>query len=193
MSENKEIKDMEHPARKKGGWVGTLLKILVPLAVSVGLCVALFRDIDFAEMMRIIREECDFRIMIGVALFGLVPVAVRAVRWGIQLRAIGVTPPFRILFYAITGTYAVNIVFPRLGEVWRSGYIAYRQEAPFSQVFGSMVADRVADTVTVALLTFLTFIFISDPFVKFVQTYPQAYNALAALLTSPLVWLAVIA
>ena len=42
--------------------------------------------------------------------------------------------------YSIFGTYAVNLVFPRLGEVWRTGYIAQRQKAPFTTVFGSMVA-----------------------------------------------------
>lgn len=176
--------------RGKGGWAGKVLKIVVPLAVSVGLCVGLFRDIDFNEMMRIIREECDFRIILAMTLFGLVPVLVRACRWGIQLRAIDVRPPLRILFYSICGTYAVNIVFPRLGEVWRSGYIAYRQDAPFPEVFGSMIADRLADTVVVALLTLITFVAASSPFIKFMETYPQAYEAIEGILTSPLVWAA---
>lgn len=172
----------------KGGLAGNILKIGIPLAISVGLCVALFRDIDFDEMMRIIREDCDFRFIGLNLLIGLIPIAVRAARWGIQLRAINVRPPFRILFYSIFGTYSFNIVFPRIGEVWRSGYISYRQKAPFSEVFGSMIADRLADTVVVALLTMVTFAFASAPFVKFMHTYPEAYDKIASLLTSPLLW-----
>lgn len=173
---------------KKGSLPGKLLKFGIPLAISVGLCVALFRDIDFGEMMRIIREDCNFWFIGLNLLIGLVPIIVRAARWGIQLKAIDVRPPFRILFYSIFGTYAFNVVFPRLGEVWRSGYIAYRQKAPFPEVFGSMIADRLADTVVVALLTLLTFTFASAPFIKFIHTYPEAYDKIESLLTSPLVW-----
>lgn len=172
----------------KGSLPGKLLKFGIPLAISVGLCVALFRDIDFKEMMRIIREECNFWFIGLNLLIGIIPIVVRAARWGIQLRAINVTPPFRILFYSIFGTYAFNIVFPRLGEVWRSGYIAYRQKAPFSEVFGSMIADRLADTVVVALLTLVTFAFASAPFIKFMHTYPDAYDKIESILTSPLLW-----
>lgn len=172
----------------KGSLASKLLKFGIPLAISVGLCVALFRDIDFKEMMRIIREECNFWFIGLNLLIGLIPIVVRAARWGIQLKAINVRPPFRILFYAIFGTYSFNVVFPRLGEVWRSGYIAYRQKAPFPEVFGSMIADRLADTVVVALLTLLTFAFASAPFIKFVHTYPDAYDKIASLLTSPWVW-----
>ena len=42
--------------------------------------------------------------------------------------------------------------------VWRTGYIAARERAPFTTVFGSMVADRLADTLTVLILLLLTFI-----------------------------------
>ncbi len=177
----------------KGSLTSKLLKFGIPFAISVGLCIALFRDIDFKEMMRIIREDCNFWFIGLNLLIGIIPIIVRAARWGIQLRAINVRAPFRILFYSIFGTYAFNVVFPRLGEVWRSGYIAYRQKAPFSAIFGSMIADRLADTVVVALLTLITCAFASGPFIKFVHTYPAAYEAIASLLTSPWLWSAVIA
>lgn len=181
--------DTPHPAEPhKGSMAGKLIKFGIPLLISVGLCVVLFRDIDFKEMMRIIREECDFRFIGLNLLIGLIPIVVRAARWGIQLKAIDVRPPFRILFYSIFGTYSLNILFPRLGEVWRSGYIAYRQKAPFSEVFGSMIADRLADTVTVALLTLVTFAFASGPFIKFMETYPDAYDKIRTVLSSPLFW-----
>ena len=91
---------------KKGSLGGRLLKFGIPLAISVGLCVALFRDIDFGEMMRIIREDCNFWFIGFNLLIGIIPIIVRAARWGIQLKAIDVRPPFRILFYSIFGTYA---------------------------------------------------------------------------------------
>lgn len=168
--------------------VAKAVKILIPLAVTVGLCYIMFTDIDFHEMMHVIRTQCDFRWIGLMMLTSLVPVVLRGLRWGIQLQAAGVRPPVRALIYAMFGTYAVNLVFPRLGEVWRSGYMSYRQKAPFSTVFGAMIADRVADTLTVLLLTMATLIVAHEPVVEFVRTYPDAYRRLLAIATSPWLW-----
>lgn len=178
----------------KGSLLSKVAKFGIPLAVSVALCFILFRDIDLQQMWHIISEECNFWYVGAAMLIGLIPVAVRAARWGIQLRAINVRPPFRILFYSIFGTYSFNLVFPRLGEVWRSGYIAYRQKAPFPAIFGSMIADRLADTVVVALLTLFTFLFASEPFIRFMRENADSamFDSVAALLASPFLWAGVV-
>ncbi len=177
----------------KSRLLGRVLKIAIPAIVSVGLCVVMFRDIDFGAMVDIIRHECRFEwIALNLAI-GLLPMLFRALRWRIQLRVIGCRPPLRVLVYSMFGTYAVNLVFPRLGEVWRTGYIAQRQSTPFSAVFGSMVADRLADTCTVALLTLATFIMASGPLTDFVRAYPDAYRAISGVLSSPWTWTALAA
>lgn len=167
---------------------GAVVKFIVPVAVSVGLCWLMFHSIDFNEMMTVIRRDCDFR-WIGLMLaIGLVPMFLRALRWGIQLRAVGVDAPVHTLVYSIIGCYSLNLVFPRLGEVWRTGYISYREQSPFSTIFGSMIADRFADLVTVALLTLCTFFLARMPIVDFVRTYPDAYEKILHIVTSPWAW-----
>ena len=181
------------PRPRNRVWISRILKIAVPAVVSVGLCVVMFRDIDFGAMMEIIRRDCRFEwIALNLAI-GLLPMVLRALRWRLQLRVIGCRPPLRALVYSMFGTYAVNLVFPRLGEVWRTGYIAGRQGTPFPAVFGSMVADRLADTCTVALVTLLTFILASGPLTAFVSEYPDAYRAISAVASSPWTWVAVAA
>lgn len=168
--------------------IGKLLKIIVPVVVSVGLCVVMFREIDFHEMVRVIRNDCDFRWIGLMLVVNIFPVLFRALRWGIQLKASGVNAPIHTLVCSIFGTYAVNLVFPRLGEVWRTSYISYNQKAPFSTVLGSMIADRFADLVAVALLTLCTFFVAREPIIEFVRTYPQAYTAILHFITSPWAW-----
>lgn len=178
---------MTDKTEKKNIW-RALLKYVVPLIISVGLCYLLFTGIDFGEMLAIIREQCDFTfILIGLAVAVLSHVF-RACRWGIQLRALGIPTPLHALVYSIFGTYAVNLVFPRLGEVWRTGYIAQRQSAPFTAVFGSMVADRLADTVTVLMLTLVTFLMASREILSFLAENGRSYAAIASLLASPWLW-----
>ncbi len=180
-----------HSASSAAGrsWAGAIVKFIIPVAVSCGLCWIMFHNIDFNAMLGVIREQCDFR-WIGMMLgLSVVPMILRAIRWGIQLRALDVKAPLYSLIYSVVGCYSLNLVFPRLGEVWRTSYIAYREDAPFSTVFGSMIADRFADLVTVGVLTAVTFFLAREPIVDFVRTYPDAYEKMLSVVSSPWVWL----
>ena len=179
--------DHPMPGGHRPYW-GAIVKFIVPLAVSVGLCWIMFHNIDFKEMMEVIRHDCDFR-WIGLMLaMSIVPMLLRAIRWGIQLRALGVNPPVHALVYSIVGCYSLNLVFPRLGEVWRTGYISYREDSRFSTIFGSMISDRFADLVTVGIVTLCTFILAHDPIIAFIRTYPDAYEKALQIISSPWVW-----
>lgn len=176
--------------KKKKSIVSDIMKYLIPLIITIGLCYVMFKSIDFRQMMDIIRNQCDFR-WIGLAMFiSIFSHVFRAFRWRIQLKALGVNAPRRILIYSIFGTYAVNLVFPRLGEVWRCGYVSQRQNAPFATVFGSMVADRLADTLTVASLLLLTFILASQQLLSYLSQNSAAYESVMTLLSSPWLWIA---
>lgn len=170
-----------------------LLQYGVPLVISIGLCYLLFTGIDFNEMIETIRNECNFW-WIGLALFiSLFSHLFRAMRWRIQLRALNINAPLLALTYSIFGTYAVNLVFPRLGEVWRTTYISQRQNASFTAVFGSMVADRMADTVTVLVLTLSTFLLASGAITQYLAQNTALYEKVIALISSPWLWVAFVA
>lgn len=170
-----------------------LLQYGVPLIISIGLCYLLFTRIDFNKMIETIRNECNFW-WIGLALFiSLFSHLFRAMRWRIQLRALNINAPLVPLVYSIFGTYAVNLVFPRLGEVWRTTYISQRQNASFTAVFGSMVADRMADTVTVLVLTLSTFLLASGAITQYLAQNTALYEKVIALISSPWPWVAFVA
>ena len=189
MSENKA-------KTKKPLWKSVLsytLKYGVPLLITVLLCNLLFRGVDFDEMMHIITSQCHF-IFIGIALVASIFSHVfRAMRWQIQLRALGIAVPLFPLVLSIFGTYAVNLVLPRLGEVWRTGYIAKRQDASFSTVFGSMVADRLADTFTVLTLTIVTFFLATHELGSYLSNNSSTLENIYTVATSPWLWLGVAA
>lgn len=181
------------PVSQRKKILSSILKIAIPTVVTVGLCIVLFTGIDFHEMMAVIRRDCNFGwIALGMAL-SVVAQVIRAWRWKLQLNALGIYPGFFAIVLSIFGTYAVNMVFPRLGEIWRTGYISARENAQFTTVFGSMVADRVADMVLVLLLALTTLALASPAVVAFVERYPDVYNAMANLVASPWLWAALAA
>lgn len=175
---------------KASSW-RTVFKYIIPLIISVGLCYLLFTGVDFRQMWDKM-SQCNFWWIGASLVLSIFAQVFRAIRWRMQLRALGIDPPMHAMICSIFGTYAVNLVFPRLGEVWRTGYIAQRQQAPFTEVFGSMVADRLADTLTVLLMTLAIFVLARDAIITYIVE-TEIYDHIHALTSSPLIWIAAVA
>ena len=129
--------------------ISALLKYGIPIAVSVGLAWFLSKNVDWSAIKQSLSNDVNYWWFLPVIVVSIFSHIFRALRWRLQLNAIGIKPSLSALINSIFGTYFVNLLFPRLGEVWRSGYIAQREKASFTQVLGSMVGDRLSDTVTV--------------------------------------------
>lgn len=186
-SEIEQEKEIESKPRK---WLGLAVRYLLPLALTVLLVWYLFRKVDFASMLQILREGVDYwwiLLAMGISVFSHI---FRAMRWRLQLRALGIDAPLMALSCSIFGCYALNLVFPRLGEVWRCTYIAKREKSPFTTVLGSMVSDRLTDTLAVLTLTVFTFIVANSAIVSFLTKYPVG-QGLVSMASNPLVWLAI--
>ncbi len=147
--------------------ISNLIKYGIPILISVGLAWFLYNNVDIEAIKTSLRQDVNYWWFVPVIVVSIFSHIFRALRWRLQLRAINIDAPLWVLVNSIFGTYFVNLIFPRLGEVWRTGYVAQRQKAPFATVLGSMVGDRLSDTVTVGLLTLVTFFLAQDAFLKF--------------------------
>lgn len=171
--------------------MGYLVRWLLPMALTVILVSYMFRKVNFSEMMDIVRHGVDYWWILCAMGISVLSHVFRALRWRIQLRSLGINAPVMALCCSIFGCYALNLVFPRLGEVWRCTYIAGREKAPFTTVLGSMVADRLSDTICVILLTILAFIVATPAINAFLTKYPVGQGLLATA-SSPRFWIAVV-
>ncbi len=165
-----------------------LLGWIIPVACTVALVWYMFSKVDFAAMLDIMRRGVDYwwiLLAMGISIFSHI---FRAARWRLQLDALGIRAPLMALSCSVFGCYALNLVFPRLGEVWRCTYIARRQRAPFTTVLGSMVADRLTDTLTVLTLTCLAFVVAAGALTSFLHRYPVGRD-LVNLISSPATWI----
>ncbi len=169
---------------------GYALRYLVPLLLTIALVWYMFRKVNFSDMMEIIRHGANYYWILCAMGISVLSHVCRAARWRLQLKALGIKPPFMALCCSIFGCYALNLVFPRLGEVWRCTYISNRQKAPFTTVLGSMVADRLADTLMVLLLTVLTFIVATKAINSFLVKYPIGQD-LVGLFSNALFWIVI--
>lgn len=95
-------------------------------------------------------------------MFGLGANIVRGLRWGLLIRSLGDKVKTCNVIYAVLGNYAVNLVLPRVGEVWRCGMITKYDKIPFTRLLGTLLIDRVSDTIMVGLITMSIIIFNFD-------------------------------
>ncbi|MCH5240077.1 MAG: flippase-like domain-containing protein [Muribaculaceae bacterium] len=148
------------------------LQYILPVVFTVLLLVFLFHKVDFREMWSYIQHGVDYwwiLLAMGISIFSHV---FRAARWQLQLNALNIRPPFMALCCSIFGCYALNLVLPRLGELWRCTYISGYKKNSFPKVLGSMLADRAADTTTVVLLFVFSLIVATPAILSFLDKYP---------------------
>lgn len=170
-----------------GKYIGLALRYLVPLAITVLLVWYMFTKIDFAELWNTIKHGVDYKWILLAMGISVLSHVLRAMRWRLQLRAMHLSPSLMPLCCSIFGTYALNLVFPRLGEVWRCTYVSRRERTSLTGVLGSMVADRLADTLTVLLLLLLTLVVAHEQIMAFLNKYPVGQGMLS-LLADPIFW-----
>lgn len=171
-------------------WVGYGLKYVVPTGCSMLLVLWLFHKVDFHDVMRVIRSEVDFwwiALMMVITMFSHI---IRGFRWGLQLDAAGIRGTSRLaLADSIFGTYALNLVLPRLGEAWRCVFISRRRHCSVSTVVGTVLGDRASDMAVVILLIVLTLMVAGGKISDFMDHYDLGRN-LASLAEDP--WLYVV-
>ncbi|NNF03543.1 MAG: flippase-like domain-containing protein [Rhodothermales bacterium] len=121
--------------------------------------------VDFAAVGRAL-AEANWWWLVPMAAAILLSHWLRAVRWRYLLVALPESrtsdPPVsdRLAFMATMIGYMANYAGPRVGELIRGGTVAARTNLRFPSVFGTIVAERILDTATlaVAMLT-VPFIF----------------------------------
>ncbi len=164
-----------------------ILKYLIPLLCGVWLFWFVYKSLDVDAILDILKTDVNYFWVILSMVVAVFSHIARAYRWRLQLRALDINPSMRVLINSIFGMYAMNLLFPRLGEVWRCGYVAQRENSSFSKVLGSMVSDRLTDTVMIGLLTVMVFFIQMPMFRRFLSDYPEVEQSIMGVLTS--VWL----
>lgn len=87
---------------------------------------------------------------------------------------------------AIFISYAASLVVPRIGEVSRCGVLAKYDNVSFAKSLGTVVTERLVDTLTILLITVITVLLQMPVFVTFLENTGTKIPSFTYLLTS--VW-----
>ena len=129
------------------------IKILLPFVFGVGIMWWMYRGTDWSSFLYAVCHEMNWWWM-GVSLiFGILPQVLRALRWQMALAPLGEFPQRRTCIDAIFLSYATSLVIPRIGEVTRCGTLKRCDGTSFTKSIGTVVTERLVDSVVIVLLT----------------------------------------
>lgn len=151
--------------QKKKNKLASFVKVIVPLGIGLYLLWFFYASMDEATktvFYRAIREANYFWIGLSV-LLGILSHALRAYRWKYMLEPLGYSPRFSHRFYTVMSGYLINLLLPRAGEASRAALLYRSDKVPFSKSFGTIIAERVFDSLTLGfILLFTLFLSLED-------------------------------
>ena len=173
---------MEGTERKK--IFKKVLQVIFPLLLGIFILVWVYRDFNFQRVGEVMLHGMDYGWIALSLLFGVFANLFRGWRWKLALEPLGEYPKTANCVYAIFISYASNLVIPRVGEVTRCGVLSKYDGISFPKSLGTVVSERMIDTLCVGLITGVVFLLQMPVFATFFAETGTNVGRYAEVLTS---------
>lgn len=129
------------------------LNILLPFVLGGGILWWMYRDIDFHAMEDILLHRMDWSWMLFSLVFGVSAQLFRGIRWKQTLEPLNEHPRTIDCIHAVFISYASSLIIPRSGELSRCGVLAKYDGTSFLKALGTVVTERVIDSLLLLAIT----------------------------------------
>ena len=157
-------------------------KYLLFLALGIYIFWKLYRQTDIEDIKSGFRDANYFWIFISI-VFAVLSQVARALRWMMLMKPIGHKPRFINTFLSIFVMYFVNLLAPRAGEVARCSVLDRTDNVPFTKLVGTVIVERLADTVMLLFLAVVIFAMNFDVVSRFFEAHPEMLAGITRLIT----------
>lgn len=156
---------MERSESKKR--INKILQVVFPIVLGALILIWTYKGFDFDRVWSVLDGEVNYWWMLFSLVFGVLGHLFRGWRWNLSLAPLGEYPKLSNSVYAIFVSYAANLVIPRVGEVSRCGILSKYDGVSFSKSLGTVVTERLIDTLCVLVITAVTLLLQSGVFARF--------------------------
>ncbi len=160
-----------------------ILKILFPFVLGLGILWWMYRGTDWSEFWQRVTQEMKWEWMLFSLVFGVTAQTFRARRWKLALEPVGEHPRLRTCVDSIFISYAASLVVPRVGEVARCGMLKRKDGTSFTKSLGTVVTERVVDSLLIMLITAFALAMQLPTFLKFLHTSGTSVHGILARFT----------
>ncbi|MCI1648062.1 MAG: flippase-like domain-containing protein [Bacteroides sp.] len=166
------------------------LKIVLPIILGGFILYWVYRDFDFSRAREVLLYGINWEWMLLSLFFGVMSHVLRGWRWKQTLAPLNAYPKTSDCVDAIFVSYATNLVLPRVGEVSRCGILSKYDNVSFAKSLGTVVTERLVDTLCMILITGVTVLVQMPIFQTFFQETGTKIPSLMHLFTS--IWFYII-
>ena len=128
-----------------------LARAAIGVVVSLACIFLVLRGVDLQKTTELVGGARPAWLAVAVAAV-IGDLVLRAVRWQILIRPICRVPLRRLSAYMLVGYLANNVLPARLGELVRAHYLGDREGISRSATLGTVVVERVVDTVVLVAI-----------------------------------------
>ena len=161
-----------------------ILQLALPFAFGLGILWWMYRGTDWRDFFRSVFGEMKWGWMLFSFVFGILAQQIRAWRWKLALEPLGEHPRRSSCENAIFISYAASLVIPRVGEVTRCGTLKKYDGVSFTKSLGTVVTERMVDSLVMLLLTAVAFLCQIPVFLKFLRTTGMDFRGFFGQFTS---------
>ena len=151
------------------------VKTVLPLLLGVLILIIIYDDFDFYRLLDDFREMNLFWFLLST-FFGVMSHVLRGWRWRLSLAPLGYAPRSSTCVESIFVAYAANLIVPRVGEVSRCFVLERHENVPFAPSLGTVVTERLLDTLMVVLITVVAVVLQWPVFVEFLREAGFSYS-----------------
>ena len=144
------------------------IKTVLPIVLGILILYMIYADFDFTQLWGAI-SEMDMTWFVVSTFFGIISHVIRGWRWKLTLAPLGYYPSSNICVNSIFVAYAANLVVPRVGEVSRCVVLEQYEHVPFAQSLGTVVSERLIDTLMVLTMTVVAVLLQWTVFTRFLS------------------------
>ena len=140
----------------------TILKIIIPIGFGIILIYWVYKQLAPEEKIHLFSafHTANYTWILLSVFFGILSHLSRAYRWKFLMEPLCLKPLFWNSFFSVMIGYGVNLLLPRVGEVTRCGIMSKYNKMPFDKLFGTVIAERVADMII--LISLVTIVIITQ-------------------------------
>jgi uncharacterized protein (TIRG00374 family) len=134
--------------------LGNILKLIISLGIGIFIVwftTSKLTPKDITDITGIFKRA-NYKWLIIGPMIGMMSNVVRAERWKQLLNSVGYQPSRMNVTSSVFVMYALNLVFPRLGEVTRCTLLYKTDNIPLDKSIGTMVLERMVDMVSILIV-----------------------------------------
>lgn len=142
---------------------------MLPFVLGIGILWWMYRGTNWSDFGHYVLLEMNWWWMLLSLAFGILPQMARAWRWKMALEPLGEHPRRTSCIDAIFMSYAASLVIPRVGEVTRCGTLKTADGVSFTKSLGTVVTERLVDSLLMLLFTGIAFLLQLPMFLRFLK------------------------